>query len=145
MDNYGEAFSEVIEVINNSSKSVKEKIPDGFVQFLQQNKDENYIVNINFNDDKWEETVKKETRTILALIYRDYLVSEEERKKLIIEEQKEKAKYEEEQREKYNPDNIFKEQNQEKTIIKNETSLVEYKESIFKKIINKIKSIFYKK
>ena len=49
--------------------------------------------------------------------------------------------YQNELREKYNPDNIFKKHIQE-NIVKNEVSLVEYKESIFKRLINKIKSIF---
>lgn len=49
--------------------------------------------------------------------------------------------YENELRKKYNPDNIFKKHVQEK-IIKNEVALVEYKESIFKRLINKIKSLF---
>ena len=54
--------------------------------------------------------------------------------------------YQEELREKYNPDNIFKKQVQgtsiEENIIKDGVAMVEYKESMFKRIINKIKSIF---
>ena len=54
----------------------------------------------------------------------------------------------EEVREKYNPDNIFKKQHQEngieENIIQNEVALVEYKESIFKRFINKLKSIILK-
>ena len=50
-------------------------------------------------------------------------------------------RYQDELRKKYDPDNIFKKHIQE-NIIKNEVSLVEYKESIFKRLINKIKSLF---
>lgn len=59
-------------------------------------------------------------------------------------------KYQEELREKYNPDNIFKNQAIETTssvkepIIK-DTAIVEYKETIFVKIRNWFKSLFYKK
>ena len=54
-------------------------------------------------------------------------------------------KYEEEKREKYASDNLFKKQDQVKKteeVITNEVAMVEYEESIFKKFINKIKSIF---
>ena len=56
-------------------------------------------------------------------------------------------KHENEVREKYNPDNIFKERNKpkekiEKTIENNE--IVSYKESFLSKIINKLKSFFHK-
>ena len=56
-------------------------------------------------------------------------------------------KYENEVREKYNPDNIFKERNKsyetnKRTIENNE--IVSYKESFLSKIINKLKSFFHK-
>ena len=51
-------------------------------------------------------------------------------------------------REKYNQDNLFKkqekEQHIEETTTTNETAMIEYKESIIKKIINKIKKIFHR-
>ena len=142
LERYNKAFSEVIEVINNSSETVIEKIPKSFIEFLEKNKDENYIANIDFKDEEWEKTVSRETRVILALIYRDYLVSQEERKRLIEKEQIEKNEFEKQLREQYNPDNIFN-RNNEGTNIK-EVALVEYKESILKRIIAKIKNIFYK-
>ena len=50
-------------------------------------------------------------------------------------------RYQDELRKKYDSKNIFKKHFQE-NIIENEVSLVEYKESIFKRLINKIKSLF---
>ena len=52
-------------------------------------------------------------------------------------------KYQEELRQKYNPDNIFSKKN--KNIIEiedNKTQLIEYKETIFRRILNKIKALF---
>ena len=52
-------------------------------------------------------------------------------------------KYQEELRQKYNPDNIFSKKN--KNIIEiedNQTQLIEYKETIFRRILNKIKALF---
>lgn len=137
-------FSEVIEVLNNSEKEIQEKIPQKFINFLNENKDENYIPSINFSDEHWENSVEDDTRAILALIYRDYIIPEDEREILINEENREKRKREEELREKYNPDNIFKKNVEQKDdITVNNTQLIEVKEtSWFKRLYKKILSIF---
>lgn len=140
---YSQAFTEVLEVLNNSEKNIVSRIPKSFLEFLNNYKDKNYKVEIDFSNENWDEQVKKETQAILALIYRDYIVSQEERKRLLSEEREEERRIENKLREKYNPDNLFKNKSNN---IENNTNkpvkMVEYKESIFKKIINKIKSIF---
>lgn len=58
-------------------------------------------------------------------------------------EQIEKENYE-----KYNPENIFKNRRQnnvKEENISNTVAIVEYKENIFSKIINKIKAIFIRR
>ena len=54
---------------------------------------------------------------------------------------------EQEKRERYNTDDIFKEHKKEQKIQENimehKVEMVEYKNSIFKRIINKIKNIFH--
>ena len=83
----------------------------------------------------------------MALIYRDYIVSKEERTRLLAEEKEEQNRIENELREKYNPDDLFKKHIEDKNVTENdiqsEVTLVEYKESIFKRFINKIKDIFH--
>lgn len=148
MDNvYREAFAEVLEVLKNSNQRILEKIPERFIAFLNENKDNNYIVKIDFTDANWDDTIKRETQAILALIYRDYIVSKEERTRLLAEEKEEQNRIENELREKYNPDDLFKKHIEDKNVTENniqsEVTLVEYKESIFKKFINKIKDIFH--
>lgn len=129
MDNvYREAFAEVLEVLKNSNKNIVEKIPEKFITFLSQNKDNNYIVKIDFTDANWDDSIKQETQAILALVYRDYIVSPEERTRLLAEEKEEQIRIENELREKYNPDNIFK--RNQTTIqqdLENNTQLIEVK------------------
>ena len=54
---------------------------------------------------------------------------------------------EQEKRERYNTDDIFKEHKKEhkiqENIMEHKVEMVEYKNSIFKRIINKIKNIFH--
>lgn len=144
---YREAFAEVLKVLNYVDKNLTNKIPNRFIDFLEENKDPNYIVKIDFTNDNWENTIKEETQAILALIYRDYIVSPEKRKELIAEETNVQQRIENELREKYNPDNIFSKSKQEEiiedAIVNNEVAMMKHKESIFKKIFNKFKNILH--
>lgn len=144
---YREAFAEVLKVLNYVDKNLTNKIPNRFIDFLEENKDPNYIVKIDFTNDNWENTIKEETQAILALIYRDYIVSPEKRQELIAEETNVQQRIENEIREKYNPDNIFSKSKQEEiiedSIVNNEVAMMKYKESIFKKIVNKFKNILH--
>ena len=81
------------------------------------------------------------------MIYLNYLCDDKEKNniKLILKDNEEK--YQQELREKYKPDNIFKKYNQNHEVVENAVAtnmtMVEYRESIFKKIINTIKRFFY--
>ena len=142
---YEQAFLEVLEVLKYSSQSIKEKIPEKFVAFLNENKDNNSSVQIDFTKDNWEDELKQETRVILALMYRDYIVSPEKREELIRQEHEEQLIREKELKEKYTTDNIFKNTQNEK-IIENANLPAEIKkENFFIKIINFIKNIFNKR
>ena len=95
--------------------------------------------------------MKNETIIILGLIYRDFLCSPDERKKLQEKDARElqevEKAIEQEIREKYNPDDIFKKRNQnnieEKYNTEQNTSMVVVREEKwYKKIFNIIKGIF---
>lgn len=138
------AFSEIIEILNHTDKQLVEKIPDTFIKFLFENMDKEYKVEIDFFNENWDETILEETKAILALIYRDYIVSAEERDNLLIEEKREREKQEIELREKYNPDNLFKNKRSE---IPNEftenTQLVAIQQyPWYKRLYQKILAIF---
>lgn len=111
MNDYNKAITEVLEILKHTDDEIVAKIPKKFMDFLTQTADEEYIPNINFTDSNWDNSIKEETKDILALIYVDYICSEEERQSFLEEEQKERAK-EEELREKYNYDNLFKKRNE---------------------------------
>lgn len=94
--------------------------------------------------------MKPKTKTLLTIIYREYWCNEEERTeldKILIENDK---LYEAELREKYNPDNIFKKNDDnEKFPLNNElyentTLPIEVKkERFYEKIINFFKNLFH--
>ena len=142
---YKQAFSEALEVLKHSSQEIKERIPEKFVAFLNKNKDNNNNIQIDFTKNNWGNELKQETKVILALMYRDYIVSPDKREELIKQEIEEELIREKELKEKYSTDKIFK-STQNEAIIEN-TNLPSKikKESFFTNIVNFIKKIFRKK
>lgn len=141
---YRQAFTEVLEVLKHTSQIIVKKIPENFIMFLNENKDDDYVAKIDFSKTDWENDVKEETQAILGLIYRDYIVSPKKRSELIKKEDEDQTRIENEIREKYNSDNIFKKEENE-TVVQTINIPVEIKkETFFNKIINFIKGIFKK-
>lgn len=145
---FEEAFYEVDEILKNIPQKLIEKIPQSFRNTIKENKSTTYKKQINGLQDI--KNLKKETRVILYYIYRDFLSSEEECKKMKQEEIKTAE-------EKYSYENLFvnkeKEENkndfierdipEEKLYATCESSkLIEYKEpKLYMKIISFIKNI----
>lgn len=135
------AFSEIDTILEYSNEEIKNKIPNNFKQLIKNNKDINYKLVLDEKKSLNEQKLLIETKEILALIYRDYLCSEDERKELIrVNNQKL-----EEINKKYDIQNIF-EQRKNKTSIDNENEemLPEIinEERWYKKIFNFIKKLF---
>lgn len=135
------AFSEVDTILEYSSEEIRNKIPNNFRQLIKNNKDINHKLVLDEQKTLNEQKLLIETREILALIYRDYLCSEDERKELIrVNNQKL-----EEINKKYDIQNIF-EQRKNKESIDNENeemlSVIINEEKWYKKIFNFIKKLF---
>ena len=144
-EEYREAFSEVEQIINLMPFNLVNRIPSGFKKIIQSEKSKTYIPNIT--EPIEQSALKTETTIILAVIYRDFLCSKEEREKLIERDTNKLVEFENELRERYNSDNIFKnkkvqhETNCNKT--SQETAIIEYKNKNFlQKIFDKIKHLF---
>lgn len=142
-----EIYVDISVIISMMPTEMKSKISNSFINFIENNKSNNYVSNINPKIPLRQQNIRKETKEMLGIIYRDYLCDDEERINLLQEEKRELTKLEAEKREIYNLDNIFKKnnlkENNEENSIKNEVSIVEYKESIIKRIITKIKNLFH--
>lgn len=139
-ENYSKAFKEVYIILNKSSKEELNKIPKSFIEYIEKNMDIDYRPQIDFNKN-FENSVLEETLLILALIYRDYLISKEEREILIKDEEKQLK----ELNESYNVENLFKKRKleSEENWRNVEQHLVVIKEEKwYKRILNKILNIF---
>lgn len=130
-----QSLKEVYEVLMNSSREVNTKIPYKFRKYLFEHMDREYKVEVDLSKRIEEQNISQEAKDILALIYRDYLVSKTEREELI---QREIRNHKE--KEKYNPDNLFKKKNEN---IKGEQSLVviQKEKNIFRRIFNYLRKL----
>ena len=147
-NNYKMAFSEVYEILNLVSYDLISKIPVKLLKLIELGKDNSYAPNFTTSIGLEEQNLMKETIRILAIIKLNCWCTEKEKKEFISMLNENEKIFQEKSRESYNIDNIFKKAIKEDVVernekIDNQVTIFEYKESIFKKIINKIKSIFY--
>ncbi len=140
---YSEAIVEVLEILEYSDDSIIEKIPKELIEFWQRNKSTTYKPKLDHDKSINEMDLKEKTKSIIAMIYLNYLCSDEEKDNInsILKDNEEK--YQQKLKEKYNPENIFTKYNQKPKVAENaDTSnlaIIEHKETILKKIINLIK------
>ena len=142
-----EAAVEFNCILGNSSKEIIEKIPIKFLDFLKSIASKTYKFDYDQSKSLNEQNLKPETRGLIALVYQDYICNDEERKEYIQKSQVFANQQEDLKREKYNPDDIFKnKKNYSENIeedISTETAIVEYKEKNFiQRLFDKIKNLF---
>ena len=150
---YGEAAVEVLDILDNTNKSDVAKIPTSFIKFLVDNASEDYRVNLDHSKLISEMNLKEKTKEILGVIYINWWCDKKDKENYKKQIKELEVKRQEEIKEKYNPNKIFENKNkvQEYTnatkvdTVQNEAvAMIEYKESIFKKIWNKILNFFNK-
>ena len=105
---YQNALTEVEAILKLMPKDMLNKIPNSFLNFIEQKKSKSYISNLNMELSLNEQILLNETRAILSLIYRSYLCNTEEKRKLKIDDSIELAKKQIELNKKYSYENLFK-------------------------------------
>ena len=141
-------YSEVYGVLNAVDEEYIRKVPKKMIDLIIKNKDNSMNFEYDLKKRLNEQNISREALSMIALIHLNYWCENEQEKAELNRIFKENAiKNEEERRLKYSPDNIFK--NKKEVVHKEEASqnmqMVEYKENVFKRVINFIKSIFVKK
>ena len=143
-----EIYSEVYSILNLLGESYINKLPISLFNMIKQEKEENYNPKYNPKINLKQQNIKKESLAMIALFHLNYwCTTNEEKNELRALFKANEEKHQAEIREKYNPDNLFKKHNTEsvaKNVEENKIAMVEYKDSIFKRFINKIKGIFRK-
>lgn len=128
-----EAYSEVYAILNLMSWNSINKIPEEIWENIENKRDKENIIEIN-NIEEYQ--VSEQANKLLAVLYKNYFATDEEKE---IIKAKEKILYQKEQeelREKFNPDSIFKNEEAKIENVENSVAMVECEESIFTKIKN---------
>ena len=141
--NYRNALKEVYVILDSLVEEDFEKIPPELIETIYQNMNEDYEYELNEKQDLFNQKILPETKAILFNIFRDYLSTEEQKAKIIRMQKEDRQRNELKKQELYDT-NIFvnKERINNVSIQEEPVELIEYKENIFKKIINKIKQFF---
>lgn len=140
---YSEAAIEVLDILKHTRKSDVEKVPKKFIKFLEENSSKTYNPNLDHTKPIKEMGLKQKTQDILGVIYLKYWADEQGKEKFRAKIRENERKHQEQLREKYNTDNLFKQNIKEEIKPREEIQLqVIQKETFIQKIINKIKVVF---
>ena len=142
-----QAYSEIDEFLDLITEEEKNQIPLKLRKFFKEQKDQEYHKGINTSIPIKDQNLKSETLALIALLNLQYWCNDEDEKerlkKIYADNER---KYQDEMREKYNPDNIFKNKKQNYEINeenKNESNqMVKYKESFIKRLFDKLLKFF---
>ena len=143
-------YAEVDEILNVLEDEYKEKVPENVRNFFKEAKMPDYNPKIEIGKPLTEQNLKRETMVLLAILNINYWCDSEQEKQEFIDEMAKNEQEKKELEERYNPDNLFKNKNNNDTSIDDisepqNVSLVEYKkQGIFKRILEKITRLFKK-
>ena len=150
---YANAYTEVLDILKYISKEDYEKIPKSKIKVFEENSNKNYHFTYDENKTLDEQNVSEIAKMIIAILYRDYWATKEQRY-IIIKKQREAREEQERQiRERIEQNKKIKEDSLKVIDVSSDldldldyargTNIEIYKEeNIFKRIISKIREIF---
>ena len=108
MENSAKAYKELYEILKFIPREKRAKIPASFITFLECNMDKKYEYKIKNVRNFEKQEMLKETKILLAILYRDYWATSEKKQEIIAKQRKEIIQQEELKRKKYDVENLFK-------------------------------------
>lgn len=141
---YAMAYKEVIEILKYVPDEDVKKIPEEKLKFYKNNMDYEYNYTLDMTKKFEEQKMSDITKAILANIFKDYWATPYQKERIEAKEKYDLEKLEEEKRKKYNPDNIFERQKEEKVFESTNLPDQTKKEPFCNKLISFIKGLFNK-
>ena len=140
---YANAYTEVYEILNCLNEEDYKKIPTDLIEVFEEYRNLDYDYEVNDEQDLSKQPMLKETRAILLNIYRDYLATSDESKKIKAWLQADREYLEKQKIEKYKQNKKLQNDNDSFQIYKADESNslpVESKNQVFfKQVIDRIK------
>ena len=135
-------LSETYCLLKHFPKAYIEKIPPKILELINHFSDSKYYIDIDTEKTLDEQNISEETKNMLIVFKYNYWSTEGEKQMIYDKLDENEMKYQQELREKYNYENIFKNKSTQVNVAEKNVGMIEYKEPIFKSILNRIKSIF---
>ena len=141
---YANAYSEVLEILKNISKEDYNKIPIEKINLFKTKANKEYRFQYNPMFTLVEQKVSKRAKAIIAILFRDYWATPEQKERILSKQNYDRIRIETDKRNKYNPNDIFKNRIEENTEMadKNNLPIEVKKNNFFKKIIHYIRNLF---
>lgn len=150
---YANAYTEVLDILKYISKEDYEKIPKSKIKVFEENSNKNYNFTYDENKTLDEQNVSEITKVIIAILFRDYWATKEQRYIIIKKQQEIKDQKQKELMAKFEQNKNISEKDLKKVNVASDldididyargTNLETYKEeNIFKRIISNIREIF---
>lgn len=146
-EDYANACAEVVRILDYIPYKDYKKIPKDIILHYEKNANNNYNFEYDITRSLDEQNVSKTAKTIIAIFFRDYWATPEQRNKILNYEKYENIKEEAAKNEKYKINDIF-EKNKDKLIEntklnnKKNKPIVPQKQKIYKIIFEKILNFF---
>ena len=141
MEQSAKVYKEIYEILKYIPKNELAKLPNGFIKFIEKNMDKNYVYKVENIRDFEKQQMLKGTRTILAILYRDYWATPQKKQEIIARDKKQIKEKQEADRKKYDIETILADRRKQvNTIEPKLADIVPYKENLLTRIKNKIKS-----
>lgn len=134
---YSNAFSEVLSILAYIPAEKYNKIPEDLIKVFEENSNDEYQFIYNPKLTLTQQDVSYEARLIIAILFRDYWATDIQKEKILLKEKYNLQQLEEEKKKIYSIDSIFKDKREKIDSV----AIIEYKESKWRRMINKIKNL----
>lgn len=152
---YANAYTEVLDILKYISKEDYEKIPKSKIKVFEENSNKNYSFTYDENKTLDEQNVSEITKAIIAILFRDYWATKEQRYVIIKKQQEIKEQKQKELMAKFEQNKNIPEKDLKKVNVASDLDLdIDYEllgtnmqlykkeEGFFEKLVNKIKGFF---
>lgn len=76
-------LAEVSDILNHMDKSYKDKISKDFLDFIEDNKEKDYVPSLDYSKKLDDMELNNNTRSILAIIYMKYWCNPQQKEEYI--------------------------------------------------------------
>ena len=151
---YANAYTEVLDILKYISKEDYEKIPKSKIKVFDENSNKNYSFTYDENKTLDEQNVSEIAKAIIAILFRDYWATKEQRYVIIKKQQEIKEQKQKELMAKFEQNKKISEKDLKKVNVASDLDLdIDYEllgtnmplykkeEGFFEKLVNKIKEL----